>query len=54
MSGVVILSVKLSEAVKLVSYPLATAIALMVSEAVTDMAAVYCVDELVGFVPSVV
>jgi hypothetical protein len=52
--SVVVLIVKLSEAVELVLYPLATAIALMVSDVVTDMAAVYFVDELVGVVPSVV
>jgi hypothetical protein len=54
MSGVVILIVKTSEAVELVLYPLATAIASTVSDVVTDMAAVYFDDEVVGVVPSVV
>ncbi len=53
-SGAVILMVKLAEAVALVLNPLATAIASMVSDVVTEMAAVYCVDEVVGTVPLVV
>jgi hypothetical protein len=53
-TDVAVLIVKLSEAVELVLYPLATAIASMVSDVATDMAPVYCVDEVVGVVPSVV
>jgi hypothetical protein len=48
--------VKLAVATALLKYPLAVAIALMVSAAVVEsaMAPAYAVDEVVGVLPSVV